>query len=236
MRCTLHLVLLACTFSDITRGSPQLLDGLLGGGKPQVKLDYGTFRSNPNLGGGDVNSFQGTPFATAGRLRNPRLLGAADKKQGIQDATHYGPACPQQGLVASGNNAQIRKLLGTIEALVYPPIPGQSEDCVNLNVQMPKGIRAGAKLPVMLWIHGGGFELGSSAALGAEQTAAPGIVYQGANLVARSIEMGQRMVFVSANHRLNVFGTLASQEIADAGVANLLLKDQVRPDTCLKLI
>ena len=38
--------------------------------------------------------------------------------------------------------------------------------------------------------------------------------------------MGQPIIFVSANHRLNAFGTLASQEITDAGVSNLALKDQ----------
>lgn len=49
---------------------------------------------------------------------------------------------------------------------------------------------------------------------------------KGVNLVQRSIEMGQPVVFVSANYRLNFFGTLASKEIAEAGVANLGLKDQ----------
>lgn len=167
--------------------------------------------------------------------RNPQLIGAADRKQDVQDATHYGPACHQQGLVASGNHAQVRRLLGVVEALAYHQILGQSEDCLNLNVQIPKGTKAGDNLPIMLWIHGGGFELGSSAALGAEQTATPGLIYQDANVVARSINMGQPMIFVSANHRLNAFGTLASQEITDAGVANLLLEDQVGRSTCSTL-
>lgn len=38
--------------------------------------------------------------------------------------------------------------------------------------------------------------------------------------------MDQPVIFVSANYRLNFFGTLASQEITDAGVSNLFLKDQ----------
>lgn len=38
--------------------------------------------------------------------------------------------------------------------------------------------------------------------------------------------MDQPVVFVSANYRLNFFGTLASKEITEAGVANLGLKDQ----------
>ena len=40
------------------------------------------------------------------------------------------------------------------------------------------------------------------------------------------MDMGQPIIFVSANHRLNASGTLTSQEITDAGVSNLLLKDQ----------
>lgn len=56
-----------------------------------------------------------------------------------------------------------------------------------------------------------------------------GLIYQGANIVTRSIEMKQPVVFVSANYRMNAFGTLASQEITDAGVSNLLLKDQCVP-------
>lgn len=78
----------------------------------------------------------------------------------------------------------------------------------------------------MLWIHGGGFELGSSAALGSETTLLPGLIYQGANIVQRSVAMDQPIIFVSANHRLNAFGAINSQELDDAGASNLLLKDQ----------
>lgn len=209
--------------------SAQGLEGLLGGSSPKVTLDYGTFQGTTKYRGGQVNSFLGVPFATAGRLENPKVVSKANKLRGIQDATRYGDACPQQELIASplnGDNAAIGADLSTVEQIAFPKILRQSEDCLNLNVQVPKCTRPGAKLPVMMWIHGGGFELGSSAALGSEQTALPGMIYQGANLVSRSIEMKRPMIFVSANHRLNAFGTLASQEITDAGVGNLLLKDQ----------
>lgn len=91
---------------------------------------------------------------------------------------------------------------------------------------MPSGIKSTAGLPIMMWIFGGGFQLGSSAALGAELTAVQGLIYQGARIVQRSVEMGQPIVFVSANYRVNAFGTLASQEMTDANVTNLMLKDQ----------
>ncbi|GME62228.1 putative carotenoid ester lipase precursor protein [Neofusicoccum parvum] len=207
---------------------PQLLGGLLGGGAaPMVELDYGTFKGTKKFSG--VNSFLGMPFAKAGRLQNARMLGGEDKLQGVQDATSYGPACPQQQLIASpisSDNGDIGGLLSAVEQLILPPIDGQDEDCLNINVQIPEGIDSTAGLPVFMWIHGGGYELGASAAVGSETTALPGLIYQGANIVTRSVEMKQPVVFVSANYRMNAFGTLASQEITDAGVSNLLLKDQ----------
>jgi acetylcholinesterase len=120
----------------------------------------------------------------------------------------------------------VNGLLQTLEQIVFSPIGNQGEDCLSINVQIPAGVNSTAGLPVMLWIHGGGFELGSSAALGSEFTLLPGLIYQGATLVQRSVAMKQHMIFVSANHRLNAFGAMNSQELDDAGASNLLLKDQ----------
>ena len=68
-----------------------------------------------------------------------------------------------------------------------------SEDCLHLNVWTPAAPSDGARLPVMVWIHGGGFVVGS----GAEPR------YDGARLAARGI------VVVTVNHRLNALGFLA---------------------------
>lgn len=148
-----------------------------------VELEYGTFKGTKKYSG--VNSFLGVPFAKAGRLENARMLGLEDKIQGVQDATNYGPACPQQQLIASpisGDNGDIGGLLSAVEQLILPPIDGQDEDCLNINVQIPEGINSTAGLPVFMWIHGGGYELGASAAVGSETTAlpvsAPGLVLQ----------------------------------------------------------
>ena len=69
-------------------------------------------------------------------------------------------------------------LLQTLEQIVFAPIGNQGEDCLSINVQVPAGVNSTSGLPVMFWIHGGGFELGSSAALGAETTLLPGLLYQ----------------------------------------------------------
>lgn len=221
------MALLVALGVQVAFASP-LLDGLLGS-SPEVKLDYGTFKGEAGLQG--VDSFLGIPFAKAGRFENPTVIGAADKLEGVQDATAYGLSCPQQQLVASplnGGNSGIGGLLGAVEQLAFSavPIDNQGEECLTVNVQLPSGINSTEGLPVLFWIHGGGFESGSSAALGVETTALQGVIYQGAHIVKHSMDMGQPVIFVSANHRLNAFGTLASQEITDAGVPNLLLKDQ----------
>lgn len=205
-----------------------ILDELLGS-SPHVKLDYGTFKGSVGLEG--VDSYLGVPFGKAGRLENPKVMGAKDKLEGVQDATKYGLSCPQQQLVSSplnGDNAELGSLLAGLEQLAFSavPIENQGEECLTINVQVPAGINSTEGLPVLFWIHGGGFELGSSAALGSETTALQGVIYQGAHIVKHSMDMGQPIIFVSANHRLNAFGALASQEITDAGIPNLLLKDQ----------
>lgn len=71
-----------------------------------------------------------------------------------------------------------------------------SEDCLYLNVWRPK--KAG-KLPVMVWIHGGGYTTGSSALP----------LYHGDNLAVEG-----DLVVVSFNYRLNVFGFLAHENLA----------------------
>ena len=207
----------------------QSLDSPSVGTNPEVQLDYGTFRGNTDFLG--VDSFLGIPFAKAGRFENPTVYSAADKLVGVQDATQYGLACPQVETTATqapGESSQIKNILVAIEQVAFPPISRQGEDCLSINVQVPSNLSLTtmANLPVIMWIHGGGFEFGSSAALASESTVAPGVVFQGAHIVQRSIAMGQPIIFVSANYRLNGFGTLASQEITNANVSNLMLKDQ----------
>ena len=199
--------------------APQL-SGLLPG--PQKTLDYGTFKGNQAFAG--VDSYLGMPFAISGRFQNPRVIGSQDKLSGVQDATKYGLACPQQQLVASplySQNAEIGDLLAAVEQIAFAPVGNQNqgEDCLTINVQIPSGVNSTEGLPVMMWIFGGGFELGSSASLGSEATAVQGLIYQGAKIVQRSVEMGQPIVFVSANYRVNAFGTLASQEMTDGSVS-----------------
>ena len=87
-------------------------------------------------------------------------------------------------------------LQGVVFDDIDPTAAGVSEDCLYLNVWTPAA-GASDRLPVMVWIHGGGFAVGS----GAEPR------YDGANLAARGI------VVVTLNHRLNALGFLAHPEL-----------------------
>lgn len=93
---------------------------------------------------GAAVAFLGVPYAAApvGDLRW-RAPAAAKPWTDVRKAEAFGPNCPQPKLPVPG-------------AEVKP----QGEDCLYLNVWAPKGA-AGKKLPVMVWIHGGSYILGS---------------------------------------------------------------------------
>jgi para-nitrobenzyl esterase len=97
---------------------------------------------------GGVDSFHAIPYAAppVGPLRWKPPQPVAPW-QGVRDATHNGPICPQPadhwGIFAPGTT--------------------QSEDCLTINVFAP----ANAKdAPVMVWVHGGGHTIGSGSQLG----------------------------------------------------------------------
>jgi carboxylesterase type B len=82
-----------------------------------------------------------------------------------------------------------------------------SEDCLFLNVQSPVNA---INLPVLVWIHGGGYGAGS-----------------GQNDFTDFLNVnGNNIVVVSIQYRLGPFGFLASEEVAKRGVANAGLLDQ----------
>ncbi|MWB97411.1 carboxylesterase/lipase family protein [Agromyces seonyuensis] len=133
--------------------------------------------------------FRGVPYAAApvGDLRwaPPQPVAAWS---GIRDASAYSPVCPQA-----------------------PPSPnGSSEDCLYLNLTVPAAASAG-RLPVIVWIHGGGFELGE------------GADYEASDLA------GKGAIVVTINYRLGLLGFLAHPALAaspGAPTGNFGLMDQ----------
>jgi len=103
---------------------------------------------------------------------------------GVRSALAYGPCCPQ--VVRAGWQSPET-------AFIYDWDDGfPGEDCLRANVWTP-GL-SGKPRPVMFWIHGGGYEAGSSQELPA---------YDGERLARRG-----DVVVVSVNHRLGPFGFL----------------------------
>ncbi|KAI0671152.1 carotenoid ester lipase precursor [Trametes maxima] len=179
---------------------------------PTVQLDQGTFVGTTD---GTTNKFLGIPFAKApvGDLRF-NLPVAVDPYTGTHTVTAFGPSCPQQAInfdfPSELAEDAVNFIVNSIFQLVFP----SQEDCLSINVMVPAGTKPNAKLPVVAWIFGGGFELGSPS------------MYDGGSIVSRSIKLGEPVIYVSMNYRVSAYGFLASKEVKEAGVGNLGLQDQ----------
>lgn len=123
--------------------------------------------------------YRGVPYAAPPindlRWRPPQ---PAPKWDGVRAADQFGRACVQ-------TNAAIDNL------------PAPSEDCIYLNVWTPAK-NAGEKLPVLVWIHGGGFVAGTPAE----------------KLYHREWLARKGVVVVSIGYRLGVFGFFAHPELS----------------------
>ncbi|KAJ7052669.1 alpha beta-hydrolase [Mycena amicta] len=166
---------------------------------PVVKLPYGSFKGAFD---GNLSAFLGVPFASpAVRFTLP---GPPKPFAGVRDATEYGPACPQQALTPGPAAEGLPKTYNST-----------SEDCLTLSVFTPRTATAKSKLPVFVWIYGGGFEIGFQA----DQDVRP--------TVERSILKGEPVIVVTPNYRVTAFGFMGGKEVQKAGISNLGLRDQI---------
>src|SRR5512138_587664 len=157
-------------------------------GSPVVAdTSYGRIRGT-SVGG--VNVFKGVPYgaSTAGKNRFMPPVAPA-KWSGVRDALAYGASAPQTQPGTTRNASAL--------AVAAAGLPAESEDCLVLNIWTP-AVKDGRKRPVMFWCHGGGFSTGSGSSP----------VTEGANLARRG-----DVVVVTINHRLNVLGFTALEEI-----------------------
>ena len=158
-----------------------------GGNEPIVETTKGRVRGAAVNG---VHVFKAIPYGAntggAARFKPPV---APEAWAGIRDALNWGPNAPQLTsgpVVPTGMGAQMREFFG-----FTPDVPTEiSEDCLVLNVFTPEASRA-RKRPVMVWMHGGGYEVGTGS----------GSRANGSNL-AKLYDV----VTVTINHRLGVLG------------------------------
>ncbi|BCZ23192.1 carboxylesterase/lipase family protein [Mycobacterium senriense] len=149
-----------------------------------VETNYGPVRG---IAEDNIKAWKGIRYAAAptGELRF-RAPQPPPRSTAVADATAFGPACPQP---------------------VFPNMPldlgaPQGEDCLRLNVWASSATRPGDAKPVMVWLHGGAYVLGSSS-----QT-----LYDGRRLVSHGDD-----IVVTVNYRLGVLGFLDLSSFDSAG-------------------
>jgi para-nitrobenzyl esterase len=168
---------------------------------PVVKVDSGQLQGVVDDG---VVSYKGIPFAAPPvgelRWRPPQPVA---RWAGVRQTAEFGADCMQGRF-------------GPPPAPAAPQAaPAPSEDCLYLNVWRPASAAPGAKLPVMVWIYGGGFTGGSSSS---PNTSGTQFAKHG-------------VVMVAANYRVGRFGFFAfpalSRERPDETKGNYAYMDQI---------
>ncbi|OBS15494.1 hypothetical protein FPOA_13685 [Fusarium poae] len=146
------------------------------------------------------------------RFGTPKLYNG-QASSGLVNAKSVGPAA-----IGIPNGCQLEH--GLIQhSLPIPDFPPESDiECLNLSVTVPcDRVRSGKKLPVFVFIHGGGLAFGSGT----------WPQYDQAKIVRRSVELQLPIIGVVINYRTNIFGFLTSEELRKAGFkANNGLRDQ----------
>lgn len=153
-----------------------------------VRVEQGALRGAAD---GDVLRFGDVPYAAPpiGPLRwTPPA--PAPAWTGERDATGRGSRCPQPASAPDPPHAT----------------PASTdEDCLVVDVTVPAATPAGAALPVLVWLHGGGFSAGA-----------------GSDVDPRRLALAGPMVVVTANYRLGALGFLALPGLPGSGSFGLL--------------
>ncbi|KAJ9621817.1 hypothetical protein H2204_011733 [Knufia peltigerae] len=159
-----------------------------------------------------VSNYLGIQYATIpARFRQSKPIDHPNQT-GALDATRYGPRCPQN---PRPKDLPLYKGVQKVE------VPDDEFGCLRLNVFTPTAPQS-KSLPVLVWIHGGGFVFGDG-----------GWEFDGNNLVQHAVNIGKPVVYVSLNYRLGYFGFLTSKELKDEAAkdgekpyANMAFYDQ----------
>lgn len=165
----------------------------------------GTFREG-------VSIFRGIQYgADTGGLGRFRVAASPQPWTGVRDAVRYGPACPQSS--GLGGPSWASEAFVLMSGFIPPEDEEYSENCLTLNV-WTAGLRDQGKRPVMVWLHGGAWTMGSGSAM---------------NWNGEQLARNNQVVVVTVNHRLSIFGHLFlgdwapdSEEFASSGNVGVL--------------
>ena len=163
---------------------------------PRVTTECGVLEGfwTRTEGKSDIATFLGVPFAKppVGELRW-RAPEPPNPWSGVRQAKSYGAACSQP---VGGEDGFLGMIAEAFEIDLPEPLAiDYSEDCLYLNVYS-ESLDPQARRPVMVWIHGGGFQFGTGAG------------YDPQHLVRKGV------VLLTINYRLGVLGFLAHPELS----------------------
>jgi hypothetical protein len=194
--------------------------------RPTVDLGYASYQGIYNETT-NIQSFKGIRYAAPplGDLRW-KAPQPPTSLTGLQDASEYGQTCIQ-GTVGGSADQPVAGLLAAATA----SFATSSEDCLFINVFTPPNTTVGqaSLLPVGVYIHGGGYTLGSgndydreSAIVVSGYHIPAGILLTCVDPVATPLfaQSEGNYVWVTMNYRLNTFGFLAGNEVAAGGALN----------------
>ncbi|KAI6382934.1 hypothetical protein MCOR25_000444 [Pyricularia grisea] len=186
------LALIACLTAAVALAISEKINSDMSLEGPMVDLNYTTYVGTTRQSG--INVFLGMRYAEApvGELRwRAPIEPSSDGNNRVSRAKEFGPIC-----------------LATDASF---PNDQQAEDCLFVNVWAPENATENSKLPVWLFIQGGGYTSNSNAN------------WDGEEVVKRS---NKSMVFVNFNYRVGLFGFLAGEQVKKNGDLNVGLLDQ----------
>ncbi|KAF3917832.1 Acetylcholinesterase [Dactylellina cionopaga] len=210
---TTLLVLLGCLFSQTAVAAPIAapapepigigIDFTPDSALPLLKLPYATYRATEYDLLNDFYKFKNIRFAAppTGALRWQKPA----------------PPIKQEGIQTGDIGYQCMQATPDFLKIAYPIITAepQSEDCLFLDIYVPAAAVKGQvkNLPIMFWVYGGGYSLGSKNFF----------VYNGTPLMKSA---QNNMIFVAPNYRMGAYGFLAGPTVEQQGVPNAGLWDQ----------
>ncbi|KAI9666006.1 MAG: hypothetical protein M1821_003941 [Bathelium mastoideum] len=154
---------------------------------------------------GSSEHFRNIKFGqdTSGHSRFAPPVPFLPKAEEFIDATSPGPACPQ-----------------ILDALppFFSEVDRISEDCLNLYIARPKDqkLTSESKLPVVVWVHGGGVVKGSAY----DSHTTP------EKLLELSIRDNTPIIFAAINYRLSIFGFARTPTLKEGKSLNVGMRDQ----------